>query len=158
MKEKDAPRGAVQAPRSLRLQVLEQRLGLQLGRLLEEAFGHRPDRRQGVFPRPPGVLGLKLLRGVSRVEVLARGGPTHIGQLRTSGYVSSRLVFAHQSSVLLFRDHPRRTWAKAPRPWPRGGESIPKPPDEETTSLENSNCRYATGIASRTNLPCSTPT
>ncbi len=132
-----------QTARTLLLQMFEQGLGLQLGRLVQQALGRRPDGRQRVFASPPGMLGLKRRRGCSRVEVLARGGPTHIGQLRTSGYVSSRLVFAHQSSVLLFRDHPRRTWAKAPRPWPRGGGIIPKPPDEGTTSLENSNCRYA---------------
>jgi len=58
-----------QAPRSLLLQVREEGLGFQLGRLAQEALGRRPDRRQRVLSSPPVVLGLKLLRGLSRVEV-----------------------------------------------------------------------------------------
>jgi len=117
--------------------MLQQRLGFQLGRLLQHGLHLRPDGRQRIGPRAPRVLALQLLRRLLGLQILARGRTANVRVHRAQRDVSSALIFFHESVVLLFCYHglfgscPETTQLQDANRCPM----LPQPP-------ASSNCRH----------------
>ena len=89
-------------------QMLKERFGLQVRRLFQHDLGLGPYFFQRVRTRAPRMFGLKFGRWFARLQIFTRCGSAGIRLHCAFSYVSSYLMFAHESSVLLFGDHLQR--------------------------------------------------
>jgi hypothetical protein len=109
------------SPRVLFHEHLEQRLGLELGRLAQHRLQLWPVLEERILVRPPATQLDQLRRQLAAVHVLARGLPIHAGPHRSEADTAVLRHFFHQLPHLrVRRPHPGMIRSRGPRRRPIG--------------------------------------